>query len=421
MTAEPFSGARAAAVASITPAWLLCLGLCLAPAAHAELSLLAPARTMDPTTPFRLALIVTAESDARFYALPEILRVSMTPELGATVQVELRRQGALPDRIELRAGEFRRIEYIGTVPSGLRGRVRIDAIDVDAPPMLVTLVQPRDSVAREAVAAGPDTAAAPPSQAVDPVAVTTLAVRASDDPNLQDEGRLSFYDPMFFVVGPGIDGNAQFQLSFKLRLYEPRDRASRGIIDNLYLGYTQTSLWDLTADSKPFLDTSYRPALFYYVPDIGWRVGGGAVGLAAGYEHESNGQDGAESRSLDSLFIKPYFTFGDPSRFYWTFAPKLYLYLDKTENPDIARYRGYGDFRFTYGKDDDWQLATSLRKGTQSSAYSVDMQWTYPLARWFNGVAGYLMLQYFNGWGETLLDYNQRESWRVRAGYAISR
>jgi len=36
-------------------------------------------------------------------------------------------------------------------------------------------------------------------------------------------------------------------------------------------------------------------------------------------------------------------------------------------------------------------------------------------------VAGYLMLQAFTGYGEYLLDYNEREPWSVRIGYAISR
>ena len=31
------------------------------------------------------------------------------------------------------------------------------------------------------------------------------------------------------------------------------------------------------------------------------------------------------------------------------------------------------------------------------------------------------MAQFFTGYGETLLDYNQRESWSVRIGYALSR
>jgi len=389
----------------------------------AEINLIAPARTLDPLAPFRLTLIVTAEAGTRTYLLPEVLRVNVTPELGAAVRVELRREGQLPDRIDLRSGEFRRIEYVGALPANLRGRIRIDALDVDAPSMLVQLVAPRENsaVASSTPPAG-GSAVEPSGSAAPAASVSTLVVRAGDDPNLDDEGRLSFYDPMFFVGGASnTDANAQFQLSFKLRLYEPRDRASRRVLDNLYLAYTQTSFWDLTSDSKPFVDTIYRPSLFYFTPDVGWRVGGNAVGLAAGYEHESNGRDGPESRSLDSLFIRPYFMWGDASSFYWTFSPKLYAYLDKDENPDIARYRGYGNFRFTYGKDNDWQLAASLRKGTQSSAYSVDLQWTYPLHRWFPGIAGYLMVQTFNGWGETLLGYRERDIWSVRAGYAISR
>ncbi|MBK7955103.1 MAG: phospholipase A [Candidatus Accumulibacter sp.] len=72
----------------------------------------------------------------------------------------------------------------------------------------------------------------------------------------------------------------------------------------------------------------------------------------------------------------------------------------KSENPDIQKYRGYGDFRFTYGKNDDWQLALSLRKGTQSNAYSSDLQATYPLNRLLPGLSGYLMGQYFTGYGK---------------------
>ena len=108
---------------------------------------------------------------------------------------------------------------------------------------------------------------------------------------------------------------------------------------------------------SPFLDTRYVPGGFYYIPNTDWRVGGNSVGIAAGYEHESNGQDEEESRSIDTLFVRPYFALGDTQDFHWTFSPKLYVYLEKDENPDIFKYRGYGDYRFTYGKDDDWQMA----------------------------------------------------------------
>jgi outer membrane phospholipase A len=397
------------------------LALCLAfapPLAQADLNLVAPGRTIDPSAAFRLTLIATADTETRSFSLPEVLRVSLTPELGAAVDVELRRETPVPPQLVLHQGEFMRIDYVGVVPPNLRGRVRIDAVDLDAPAMLVQLSTPGAPAAEAPVPPAPLGAAAPERA---PVPVTSVTPRASNDPNLQDEGRLSFYEPMFAVVGRGIEANAQFQLSFKLRLYEPADKTSRRLGDNLYFGYTQASFWDLASESKPFLDTRYVPGLFYYVPNTAWHLGGNAVGIATGLEHESNGKDGTASRSIDTLFVRPYFTFGDANAFHVTFSPKLYGYLEKSENPDISDYRGYGDYRFTYGRNDDWQIAWVLRKGTRSGAFSSDLQGTYPLNRLSPGLAGYLMVQYFTGYGETLLNYNQREPWSLRFGYAISR
>lgn len=70
------------------------------------------------------------------------------------------------------------------------------------------------------------------------------------------------------------------------------------------------------------------------------------MGFAAGYERESNGKDGDDSRSLDILFVKPSFSFGDMADFRWTFTPKLHIHLEKEDNRDMVCYRGYGDFRF---------------------------------------------------------------------------
>jgi hypothetical protein len=60
-----------------------------------------------------------------------------------------------------------------------------------------------------------------------PVPATTLIVRFGGDPNRQDACRLTVYEPMFALVGAGIDSNAQFQLGFKLRLCEPTDKTAR--------------------------------------------------------------------------------------------------------------------------------------------------------------------------------------------------
>ena len=124
-------------------ACVLCLLLNVAACpARADINLLAPSRTIDPTQPLRLSLLVTGEADSRDYILPAVLVVSLTPDLGAAATVELRRATSVPDQITLRAGEFMRIDYVGTVPTRLRGRVRIDAVDIDAPAMLVQLSTP---------------------------------------------------------------------------------------------------------------------------------------------------------------------------------------------------------------------------------------------------------------------------------------
>ena len=49
-------------------AFALCLWLTLAaPRPHADINLLPPSRTIDPTQPLRLSLLVTGEADSRDY------------------------------------------------------------------------------------------------------------------------------------------------------------------------------------------------------------------------------------------------------------------------------------------------------------------------------------------------------------------
>jgi hypothetical protein len=112
-----------------------------------------------------------------------LLRVTLAPDLGAVARVEWRRETPVPDRIELLRGEFRRIDHGGAVPANLRGRVRTDAIDLDAPAMRVPISTHRSSAAAEppALPAAVADAARSPSRRLVPA--TTLIVRSGGDPN----------------------------------------------------------------------------------------------------------------------------------------------------------------------------------------------------------------------------------------------
>src|SRR3546814_9677101 len=83
---------------------------------------------------------------------------------------------------------------------------------------------------------------------------------------------ISSFEPVYFDIGSKGDTNARFQLSFKYRLFNPTDPLHPEFIDNLYLGYTQTSLWDLEGDSMPFIDTTYNPSLFWRKDKL-WETG----------------------------------------------------------------------------------------------------------------------------------------------------
>ncbi|WP_420992621.1 phospholipase A [Cupriavidus sp. 30B13] len=401
---------------------------------RAAIALLQPPKVVDGTRPLTLTLLVSADKANRAFLVPHAIEVVASADLQAPVRLSMQRTTPGPATVRLRQGEHRTIEYSATVPPTLRGLVRLDPVDIDAAPVLVTLNRtPGQEDAAPAAAPAPaaqatatpapgDSHAPAPTPVVPVVSAAAAAEPAPVQADLRDQGRLTFNEPMYFIAGGHGGANAKFQLSFKFRVFQGEDPASRSLLDNLYFGYTQFSLWDLAADSHPFRDTNYRPSLFYYLSDTG--VHNRAISrlsLAAGLEHESNGLDGDRSRSINTVFVRPTFYVGDLTDWHWSVSPKLYYYLEKNDNTNIASYRGYMDLKLAYGKADSWEFAATLRKGTQKYYGSVDAAVTYPLARLIPGTAGYLMAGYFVGYGESLLDYNRKLPWQFRLGYALSR
>jgi outer membrane phospholipase A len=424
---------RLAVPASLRQIALAAAGLTAALPAAAAVALQQPPRIVDGTEPLVLNLLVTADAGSRSYAIPDTLGITASADLQAPVQLTMQRQTPGPSVVRLKQGEYRRIAYSVALPPALRGLVRIDAANLDAAPVLITLNRGpvNAAVARELAQPLPPlvTAKPAPPPADDAAAgatpvtpVATAPTVAPDALDLAEQGRLSFHDPMYLMFGGRNGFNAKFQLSFKFRVFQPDAPASRRFIDNLYFGYTQFSLWDLGQESAPFRDTNYKPSVFYYLADTGVR--GGALlrlSLATGFEHESNGRDGEQSRAINTLFVKPTFYFGNLNDWHLAVTPKAYVYLSRTGNSDIAKYRGFADLRLAYGKPDSWEFATTLRKGTRRWYGSADTQITYPLSRLVPGTAGYLMFGYFTGFGESLLDYNHKLASQFRIGFSLSR
>lgn len=407
-------------------------------AADAAISVLRPPREARSDEPLAVTIVFSGDAPSgSAFDVPRTVTIALTNGEALPRDVVLTREAGAPENLRLRAGEMKAVSYSGAWPDWARGALRIDVPGIDVSPSVVLLTRiPAGTAA--ATAAAPVPASAPPTtQAAGPTtgnASLAAAMPATTAPPPGNSlipdlgaylaGRLSTYEPNYFADGVGTEGNiARFQVSIKYRFILPNDPRSRGFFDNLYFAYTQTSLWNLRSYSAAFRDTSYKPALFYYLPDTGWRSRWfSRMGVMAGYEHESNGMGGTGSRGIDFVFVTPIWDFGDVNAYHLTVAPKAYWYEHiANENANIRDYRGYVDLLVKYGSPDGWQLAATFRKGIKSHYGSVDTQLTYPLAKIFSSASGaYLWIGYFNGYGEDILDYNKHR-WVARMGVAVSR
>ena len=277
----------------------------------------------------------------------------------------------------------------------------------------------------------PPPEASPPAQpapgAPAPLGEVATTPKPQGDTKSQDDrlrSSISAYEPIYFLLGDRGGVDAKFQFSLKAQLFSPAGLFEGGpqALGAFFFAYSQTSVWDLHGESKPFYDSSYRPEVFYF-DDLGLFGKDSGVGLAVqtGFAHESNGKSGDESRSINTLFATPILTLGPSSATHLTIAPRMVYYIEKADNPDIPEYRGYGDLLAKlYWRG--WQFSSDLRVGTGAHKGSIQFDISYPLDRMTGGaISGFLGLQYFDGYGETILDYDKRVESRVRIGYVLVR
>ncbi len=319
-----------------------------------------------------------------------------------------------PDTIVLPANTFAQIAWTATAPEAVRGLQRLRIEDQPASALALDVVDGKGGgapllagAAAPAAAAGTATAAPP---AVPP-----------GEPTPFDRFRnaISPYEPIYFIVGNRDGADARFQLSFKYRLLSPDDPARASFMDHWYFGYTQTSLWDLHSDSIPFVDTTYNPSLFWS-RDVLWESPSRDwwVGLNAGYDHLSNGKNDEDSRSLNDLYVQPSLNYRFEGGSALTFMPRFKYYVTTDADMRYPDYLGRIDWKLRWAQDDGLSLTGLYRQGSEGrNATQIEAAW--PLRRTFLHMNGYLYAQYFRGYGETLLGYQQKSDPVVRFGIAL--
>jgi phospholipase A1 len=208
-----------------------------------------------------------------------------------------------------------------------------------------------------------------------------------------------------------LDYEVKFQISFKVKLWE--DVLSRDV--DLWIAYTQLSLWQLynTEDSSPFRETNYQPEIL-----VNFRTDYPLLGLRGrfinvGFAHESNGRSEPLSRSWNRVVANLGFERGGFSCILngWYRIPED---DDEDDNPDIEDYLGYGQLNFQYlWRRHRFGLMGRYNFRFHDSRGALEAEWGFPLFKW---VGGYV--QYFYGYGESLLDYDALTN-RIGVGFIL--
>jgi outer membrane phospholipase A len=371
-------------------------------AADIEMVLAPPAGSLHAGQETIIRLFVHNHADREILArLPATVRYRLAAGR-SRLEGEMARREPAAESVAVPPRGFVRALYALTLPPSLEGVVMLEAAGLDVAPVMFAVAREQ---ADPAAAAGP----APESESIEARILK----------------RFSGHEPVYFLVG--VDpADSKFQISLKIRLFDfARQEGHRwDLLNGLHLAYTQTSFWDLKSESKPFLDSSYKPEVLYALEDADIRgaslPGLSRWGMAVGVQHESNGKSGADSRSINIAYLRPRFVFGDERGIYLELSPRVWTYVAGIdENPDIYKYRGYFDLVAAAGKADSLRIAATYRQGTSRASFQVDA--SYPLFDILPGkVALYLYAQYFNGYAESLLYYNQKSE-ALRFGIAVYR
>lgn len=224
-----------------------------------------------------------------------------------------------------------------------------------------------------------------------PSSPTAGHTAASESPYLINEGRI--------------------QLSIRTKIgqgFLPVDQF--GGRDSLWFGYTQQSYWQLftSSISRPFRNTDHEPEIMYILPtpaDLpgGWRLRYTGFSL----NHQSNGQTLPLSRSWNRAILMAGMEKGDSFSITGRVWNRIPDGDEIDDNPDIDKLVGRGEITGSWQVNKNHTLMLTLRHSLASEGNgSYRLEWLRKLSdEAHSGLR--LHVQLFNGYGDSLVDFNR--------------
>lgn len=204
----------------------------------------------------------------------------------------------------------------------------------------------------------------------------------------------------------------KYQFSFKVPLWMNLHNRN----GHLFFAYTQLSFWQAynRDASAPFRDTNYEPE-GYVEWDTDKQLGPLRNRLFRfGFVHQSNGRAQSISRSWNRMYAEFIL---DRKNMRLSVKPWWRIPEDEKndDNPNMEKYYGYGELRGSWKwKRQVFSFMARNNLNLDDNKGALELGYTFPFLK---TVMGYL--QYFHGYGESLLDYNHSVD-RISIGIAFN-
>lgn len=205
----------------------------------------------------------------------------------------------------------------------------------------------------------------------------------------------------------GHNSDVKFQLSISQRL----TKSKLPFDSYLFIQYTQKAFWDVFRESLPMRDLNFNPGigLGHLIIRHNKYIGKAYLML----EHESNGRDSIDSRSWNKITLSCALVLNDN----WETQFKTWIpIIDGENNKDILKYNGIFQFAVNYRTcNKRLQIGALITQRKDWFSFNTQLELSYKFNKRENQ---FFFIQYYNGYGENLLEYNQYKN-MLRVGFVI--
>ena len=223
------------------------------------------------------------------------------------------------------------------------------------------------------------------------------------------------YKDNYFALGTALNhkptefnSDVKFQISFRQRL----TKSVLPFHSYIFLSYSQKAMWNIFEESLPFHDLNFNPGIGVQAPIFNKnRLIGNALIML---EHESNGRDGEASRSWNKIsFAGSAYI----NRNLMVHAKAWIPIIDGQQNKDILKYSGIFQTGAQFISENKRWVAdvTFVKRQGWNMNFNTIVNVGFRIREKDNQ---FLMLHFYDGYGENMLDYNKYHC-RLRIGLLI--